>query len=268
MVVTIDKARRQVWNQARTEIKILRRRWGEDSPSFDSLADKIFGKKSRLFHLMVEELNLSYPEYCRFLATLFSGCSFSQSTSRLLYHRRFIKKGLTEPTNMLKIFRRIDSLSIGGETIWMKVESAFNSEIKDSFLSARRQEEKLTTALDDDKQPFNYSKNTLTYGLQRCRHIQKNRFGFTAHTCGLSATGIILCVMFQREGESQTQIYERMIKFMFGDQTGNGDPNLHGTCTTTTVACVRIIINSFHSYNNILLFILIYYHYYFDFVCT
>ena len=41
---------------------------------------------------------------------------------------------------------------------------------------------------------------------------------------------------------------------MFGDQTGNGDPNLHGTCTTITVACVRIITNSVHSYINILSF--------------
>ena len=117
---------------------------------------------------------------------------------------------------MLKIFHRIDLLSVGGETIWMKVEKVFNSELKDAFLSVRRQE-KLTVALDDDKQAFDYSKNAKTYGLQHCRHIVKNRFGFTAHTCGLSATGIILCVMFQREGESQTQIYERMIKFMFGD---------------------------------------------------
>ena len=127
--------------------------------------------------------------------------------------------------DMLKILHRIDLLSAGGETIWMKVEKAFNSEMKDSFLSMRRQE-KLTVALDNDKQPFNYSKNAQTYGLQHYQHIVKNRFGFTAHTCGFPATDIILCVMFQREGESQTRIYERMIKFMFGDQTGNGDPNL------------------------------------------
>lgn len=34
--------------------------------------------------------------------------------------------------------------------------------------------------------------------------------------------------MFQREAYTITQIYERMVTFMFGERSGNGNPNLQG----------------------------------------
>ena len=39
--------------------------------------------------------------------------------------------------------------------------------------------------------------------------------------------GIVLCIMFQREAETQTQVYCRMIYEMFGERHGGGAPNLH-----------------------------------------
>ena len=96
--------------------------------------------------------------------------------------------------------------------------------------NGRDHKEELYVALDDDKHRFNYSKHADTYGLQRARHIKTNRMGHTAHTAGLSATGMPLwCVMFEREDEAQSQVYERMCKKMFGGRTGNGNPNLQGT---------------------------------------
>jgi hypothetical protein len=115
----------------------------------------------------------------------------------------------------------------GDESLWIQLEDIFNSLAKKHFLSKRNGEE-LYIALDDDKHHFNYSKNSDTYGLKRCRHIKDNRFGHTAHTAGLSATGLPLCVMFEREDEAQSQVYERMCKKMFGGRTGNGNPNLQG----------------------------------------
>ena len=53
-------------------------------------------------------------------------------------------------------------------------------------------------------------------------------WSYTAHTVGLSATGFPLCVMFEREDEAQSQVYERMCKKMFGGRTDNGHPNLQG----------------------------------------
>ena len=82
--------------------------------------------------------------------------------------------------------------------------------------------------MDDDKQHFAFSKNSDTHGLKKVRHIKDNRFGHNVHTAGLSATGIPLCVCFEREDETQTQVYIQMIKKMFGSRTGNGNPSLQG----------------------------------------
>ena len=70
-VVTMDKARMHLWKQGKTEIGIIRAVFGEDHPSFNTLATRIFGPRSKLCHLLMEELSLSYEKYCRFLATFY-----------------------------------------------------------------------------------------------------------------------------------------------------------------------------------------------------
>jgi hypothetical protein len=201
--------------------------WEEDHPSFDKLATRIFGSKSKLFQLLEEELSLTYETYCRFLATFFAASSRSLPASRLLQDIRFNSTGMMEKDKYHRIIKKIEVHRSGDESLWMQIEDIFNSLAKKHFLSERHGEE-LYIALDDDKHHFNYSKNSDTYGLKRCRHIKDNRFGHTAHTAGLSATGLPLCVMFEREDEAQSQVYERMCKKMFGGRTGNGNPNLQG----------------------------------------
>jgi hypothetical protein len=225
--VSIDKARRHLWKQAKTEMGILRDIWEENHPSFDTLATRIFGPKSKLFQLLEEELSLTYEKYCRFFATFFAASSRSSPATRLLEDIRFDSTGMMEKEKYHRVIKQIEGHRSGDESLWMQIEELFNSLAKKHFLSKRNDEE-LYIALDDDKHHFNYSKNADTYGLKRCRHIKDNRFGHTAHTAGLSATGMPLCVMFEREDEAQSQVYERMCKKMFGGRTGNGDPNLQG----------------------------------------
>jgi hypothetical protein len=225
--VSIDKARRHLWKQARTEIGIIRTVWEEVHPSFDKLATRIFGPRSKLFQLLEEELLLSYEKYCRFLATFFAASSRSSPASRLLEDSRFDSTGMMEKGEYHQLLKKIEGMRSGDESLWMQIEDIFNSLAKKRFLS-KRDEEELYVALDDDKHHFNYSKHADTYGLKRSRHIKDNRFGHTAHTAGLSATGMPLCVMFEREDEAQSQVYERMCKKMFGGRTGNGNPNLQG----------------------------------------
>jgi hypothetical protein len=238
--VSIDKARRHLWKQGKTEIGILRTVWEEDHPSFDKLATSIFGSKSKLFQLLEEELSLTYETYCRFLATFFAASSRSLPASRLLQDDRFNSTGMMEKDKYHRIIKQIEEQRSGDDSLWMQIEDIFNSLAKKHFLSERHGEE-LYIALDDDKHHFNYSKNSDTYGLKRCRHIKDNRFGHTAHTAGLSATGLPLCVMFEREDEAQSQVYERMCKKMFGGRTGNGNPNLQGKYSVFSSICVFII---------------------------
>ena len=85
MSVTIDRARKQVFNQAKTEIiDILQQGWDETSPSFKKLAAKTFGKNSRLFLLLLVDIELDYSIYCRFMATFFAACQQKMPVSQLL----------------------------------------------------------------------------------------------------------------------------------------------------------------------------------------
>ena len=109
----------------------------------------------------------------------------------------------------------------------MRVEEAFNSYTKKQFLD-NRGNAKLFVALDDDKVHSALSSKSITYGLSNCRHIKANRTGHTAHTAGFSATGFPVGVLFQREGENNSIIYERLLKRQFGSQNGGANPNLKG----------------------------------------
>ena len=130
MSVTIDRAREQVFNQAKTEIiDILQTGWGEQAPSFEKLAEKTFGKKSKLFLLLLHELNLDYPTYCRFMATFFAACQRKMPVSQMMKDRRLDKKGfLSSFVEYSKILRRIESIGGNedtgtiGKSLWMKLE--------------------------------------------------------------------------------------------------------------------------------------------------
>jgi hypothetical protein len=239
--VSIDKARRHLWKQARTKVGILRTVWEKDHPSFNKLATRIFGPKTKLFQLLEEELSLLYEKYCRFLATFSAASSRSSPASRLLKDNRFDSTGMMEKDKYHRIIKQIEEERSGDESLWMQLEEIFNSLAKKHFLSKRDNEE-LYVALDDDKHHFNYSKSDDTYGLNRCRHIKGNRFGHTAHTAGLSATGFPLCVMFEREVEAQSQVYEGKCLEMFGGCTGNGNPNLQGMCFVSLILAFVLLL--------------------------
>ena len=238
MYVTIDRARTQVFNQAKTEINILQEGWGEAAPSFEKLAEKTFGKKSRLFLLLVVELTMDYPTYCRLMATFFAACQRKMPVSQMLKDRRLDTKGFLSFVEYSKILRRIESIGgdddngTVGEPLWMKIEDAYNKEAKDVFLK-NRGNSRISLSLDDDKQKYNYSKTANTFGLLRTRHIQKNRFGVNLHTAATAATCIVVCVMYQRQRENLVHIYERILRFMFGDATGFGQLNLQGITLNT-----------------------------------
>ena len=239
MSVTIDQARKQVFNQAKTEIiDILQKGWGEQSPSFEKLANETFGKRSRLFLLLLAELGIIYQTYCRFLATFFSACRRRVPVSQMLNDAKLDKTGMLGWGDYKRILRTIegiggnDDTGTDGESIWMKVEDVYNKQAKDIFLQ-HRGDSQLSLSLDDDKQKYNYSKNANTFGLLRTRHIQKNRFGVNLHTAATAATCIVVSVMYQRQLENLTNIYERMLRFMFGNRTGFGPLNLQGITLNT-----------------------------------
>ena len=77
ITVTIDKARRSVWRQGRAEMEMLKQYYGNKMPPTNTIIESLFGSESKLFHLLNEELGLSFCDYCRFLATLFTAAELN-----------------------------------------------------------------------------------------------------------------------------------------------------------------------------------------------
>ena len=74
-----------------------------------------------------------------------------------------------------------------------------------------------------------YSFKSNNYGLKRCQHVKENSFGFTAHTAALPAFGFPLSITWEREKETSTTTFVWMVKMMFGQRSGDGQPDLHNT---------------------------------------
>ena len=157
VTVTIDRAREQVFNEEKRDIDMLQKGWGEKSPEFEKLAAKIVGRKSRLFHTMMEELHILYPTYCRCLATLYAACHHKMPVFQLLNEKNYNKKELLSLNEFNKILRSIEMISGGvvgntsGEPLWMKIEDTCNKEGKDAFLK-HCGTSRLTIRFDDDKE--------------------------------------------------------------------------------------------------------------------
>ena len=201
--VVVDKARHVAWEQAQAEFANVKKAWERefssetDHPSFGDLAKMLFGRTSSLFHLFQTVLHVEYSEYCCFLATFFYASALGIPVMRLYENSRISTDGLMEKDAFLAFLHKVnvhDGLKRSEDNaqpstpFWMKVESSFNETTKHLFLSCRTRGDRLFVALDDDKVHFACSQHSDTNALKRVRHIKDNRFGFKAHTCGLSAS--------------------------------------------------------------------------------
>ena len=83
-------------------------------------------------------------------------------------------------------------------------------------------------ALDNDKVHFQFSTQAVRKdkdylcGLKACQHVKANCRGFTIDSAVSAATGFPLHFSALRQGESNTQNYNRMILFMFYHFFSNG----------------------------------------------
>ena len=219
---------------------------------FEVLAATIFGRESQLYHLFKEELSLSYEKYCRFLSTFFTASQWSTNPTLMYGSTRFNTKGLMGKDEYVDLLKQMDKINDDDESFWMKAEKVYNSTVKKIFLSKRGHLD-LVVAFDDDKLHFNFSASSNCFGLKRCRHTKDNRMGFTIHTAGSSALGILYCVMCERENETQTQTYGRMMKQMFGHRSGDGDPDLRGVTFCSRIFLVlevRVVYGKIAKFQN------------------
>ena len=152
ITVSIDKAWQQTFKQAKIKIGIAWKAWGEKNPSIDGLINQVFGEHGRLFHVLQEELGLSHSIFCKFMATFFFSAQLRVHVSTIYASERIDTCGLLSFEEFSSILRKISQhdCSTRGETIWMRVEEAFNAYAKRQFLDQRGDDD-LFVALDDDK---------------------------------------------------------------------------------------------------------------------
>ena len=134
-----------MWKQAKTEIDIVRSVWEDEfHPSFDKLATNIYGPKSKLFQLFEEELELSYEQFCRFLATFYAASSRSTPASRLLEDENCNSTGLMKKEEYYRLIMKIKGLcGVGNgddDSLWIKLECLFNSFAKKKNFCKKRPE--------------------------------------------------------------------------------------------------------------------------------
>jgi hypothetical protein len=173
----------------------------------------LFGCKSKLAKLLITNLSLMAIDYMRFMLTYFTTCQFSRPRSQLVDHPQVVENGLMDLSEYNQVWHDIKQLSESnprGEALWMKTEQTLNDCLQEMFmLSDKNFQYKL--GLDNDKVHYNFSYNTNTAGLKRCRHVRDNQQDFTAHTCAHSATGVPVAVVFQRKDDTCSGCFGRIV---------------------------------------------------------
>ena len=129
-----------MWRQAKEEIEMLKEFWSNKFPSTDKIIQYLFGRKSKLFHLLNEELDVTYAECCRFLATFFTAAQVNLPPLRLYANSCIDTTGLMEEDEYMKIIKKINNMNtddpnLDDDALWMRLEDCFNSVAKRTFLS-------------------------------------------------------------------------------------------------------------------------------------
>ena len=117
-------------------------------------------------------------------------------------------------------------ISVAGKTgsdkkLWEEIQDTLNKTLRDLFLAEGFLPDVMRIALDDDKNHFHMSTTAMQkdgeylVGMKSCQHVKSNCRGFTIHSAVSSATGYPLNFSVLRQGESNSDNYQRMLRSMF-----------------------------------------------------
>jgi hypothetical protein len=194
------------------------------SKSREGLFDYLYGERSRLAIALTKALDIEYKELCHFLGTMYFAARFGYSLKRLKEDDDVNTEGLMESKRYNAIWRKIGLAGRNGEQekAWMAIETAINEDVKDFFLIPGFRSSVSRIVLDDDKLRFHFPTSAVRRdanylcGMKPCQHTKANTRGFTIDTAVLAATGFLVHFRVLRQGSSNEDSYESMVKFMFG----------------------------------------------------
>jgi hypothetical protein len=252
-VVTIDKARREVWKQGQQEIHAIRSKLKarmEQESSMDTgnkrdvavfLFQVVFGPLSSIGSFFQTSLNIDAKVYCSFMTSFFSSCQWGAALSHLHNSTRIDGTGLMKLDEYNILWRKIAKIGSNKsnnqsvQPFWMGVGDVLNKELMTLFLPEDMDEFNFLVALDDDKMHYNIGSSTECMGLKEQRHVKANRTGFTAHTSAYAAVDVPIRIDMERENDNPQTCYERQMRALFGRGRGGLMPDL----SNVTVASDR-----------------------------
>lgn len=180
-----------------------------------------FGERSRMAGVFMRELDLPYPKVAQFLATMFWGAKYSCSPGRLFQDKDINSNEYMDVSEYNRIWSLIADHGRMGEKLWEKVQRALNEDARDLFLTEPFIPRSCMIALDDDKLHLHWRTESVRndglylMGMKGCQHIKANCRGFVIDTAVAAATGFPLHFSVLRQGETNSDNYDRMVKFMF-----------------------------------------------------
>jgi hypothetical protein len=185
--------------------------------------DYLFGNESKLTEVMMRRLDLSFEECSQFLATTYFAAELGATPKHLENHRSIKYDGYMKTDRLNEIWKAISVVGKTGseEKLWLEIQEALNKDLKDLFLAEGFRPDVMRVALDDDKVHFHMATSSIRndgeylVGMKACQHVKSNVRGFTIDSAVSSATGFPLNFSVLRQGESNTDNYERMLKCMF-----------------------------------------------------
>ena len=210
--------------------------------TFDDIFELMVGKDSRFAEVFCREVQLSEPEYFKFMATISMQMAYRESPSSIYDSSSLLKDKTVMPfDDYISIWKKIASLKkvnqlnfIGSarreDCLWKILQTEINKMLRDISIATRTEE--IGLALDDDKVWVESSGTNLedTFGLRKVTHVRDNRKGIVSHTAGSLTTNMLYGFIFEEKGKNAIQCFKDLFHALFPSQgTSPGSvPNLEG----------------------------------------
>jgi hypothetical protein len=206
--ITVAKARRRLWKQAKDEVEVFRKnvkdlRLGTSAPNqvegddLQRVYHYLFGATSKLADIFLRNIDgLSKQDYLSFMLTYFMSCKYGHAVATLhnAPDEEFNSGALMPTAQYNGIWRKIAKLRATNreEAFWQELETTMNFLCRKLFMASKEDFPLFhyRIGLDDDKPHYAWTKHSDATAIKKVHHAKDNRRGFTVHTAAYSATDV------------------------------------------------------------------------------
>ena len=233
VAINFGHSAKLVWNQAKAEIKDCRvrlpsalRKSKEDveKDTFGCMLDYFLGERSLLMQLMMDVSNTTYSDILKIFLACSTTKTFGLSATELSSNEYGVNTSDLPTSNEYCLIW--DSLSSNVmplryvKPFWERFQDNLNDNSRVIIVGDRSSN---VLSLDDDKKYGSISDKNYTKSREGIKvHVHPNkRKGIVGHTAASPFTHLTYAVLWEKNGETQTECYIQIIKSLFGTK-----PNL------------------------------------------